>query len=196
MDRVTVAVDGVGVREPLLVRPFQGGMTGWIVVFGAIIIELVGGAVTNQKFLAAALPLLITPVAVAYAFGVVQWWQVRSYHADPVSWWHLGAIVAALLIWGLWPTAPGALDGMTGSAANACKALPTDNTADCLHHAAQALDASNLAWWLTLVLIGISALMVRRSRIAVWAALPAAFAGCQVATHFLQQLILHYQAVV
>jgi hypothetical protein len=195
MSRVTIGVDGVGVREPLLVRPFQGGMTGWIVVFGAIIVELVGGAVTNQRFLAAALPLLIAPVAVAYAFGVVQWWQVRQYGADPTSWWHLGAVAAALLIWGLWPTAPGALNGYTGSAVDACNALPTDNTADCLRHAAQALDASNLAYWLTLVLIGISALMARRSRIAVWAALPAALAGCQVATHFLEQLLLHYQAV-
>jgi hypothetical protein len=195
MSRVTVGVDGVGVREPLLVRPFQAGMTGWIVVFGAVIIELVGGAVTNQRFLGAALPLLITPVAVAYAFGIVQWWQVRSYGADPASWWHLGAVAAALLVWNLWPIAPGALNGSTGSAADACDALPTDNTAECLHRAAQALDASNLAWWLTLVLFGVSVLLARRSRIAVWTALPAALAGCQVATHFLEQLLLHYQTL-
>jgi hypothetical protein len=34
-------------------------------------------------------------------------------------------------------------------------------------------------------LILIAALLVRRSRIAAWAAIPAAFAGCELAIHFL-----------
>jgi hypothetical protein len=193
MSRVTSLSPLTSTREPLLVRPFQAGVIGWIVVFGAIIAELAGGAVTYSKFVAAALPVLIIPVAVAYSVGILQWWQVHQTGADPASWWHLGAVVAAVLVWFLWPIAPGALDGNTGSATDLCNALPTDNTAACLHRAASALDASHLAWWLALALIGVGALLARRSRIAVWATLPAALAGSQLAAHFLEQLLLHYQ---
>jgi hypothetical protein len=42
-------------------------------------------------------------------------------------------------------------------------------------------------------LIAVAALLARRSRIAAWAALPIAFAGCQLASHFLEQLLLHFQ---
>ena len=109
---------------------------------------------------------------------------------------HLGAVVAALLIWFLWPITPGPLEQSTGSASDLCNALPTDHTAACLPRAAQALDASHLSWYLALVLFGVSVLLARRSRIAVWAALPAALAGCQLAAHFLEQILLHYQPTV
>jgi hypothetical protein len=188
MSRVSSLGPVTSTREPFLVRPFQAGVTGWIVVFGAIIVELAGGALTYSKFVNAALPVLIIPVAVAYGFGIVQWWQVRRAGADPASWAHLGAVVAALLIWFLWP--------ITGSASDLCNALPTDYTAACLPRAAQALDASHLSWYLALVLFGVSVLLARRSRIAVWAALPAALAGCQLAAHFLEQILLHYQPTV
>ncbi len=193
MSRVTLRDNGVELQPPLLVRPFQGGMTGWIVVFGAIIVELIGGALTYQKFPGAALPVLIIPAAVAFGVGILQWFQARAYGADPASWWHLGAVVAALLVWFLWPQSPGPLDGNTGSAQAACQMLPTDNTAGCLHRAAQALDAAHLSWYLALVVIIAAALLTRRSRIAAWSALPVAFAGCQLAAHFLEQLLRYYQ---
>jgi hypothetical protein len=195
MSRVSSLGPLTSTRQPLLVRPFQAGVIGWIVVFGAIVVELAGGALTYSKFVGAALPVLIVPVAVAYGVGILQWWQVRQAGADPVSWWHLGAVVAALLIWFLWPIVPGALDGSTGSAPDLCSALPTDDTADCLPRAAQALDAAHLSWWLALGLIGVSVLLARRSRIGVWAAIPAALAGCELASHFLEQLLLHYQVI-
>jgi len=50
---------------------------------------------------------------------------------------------------------------------------------------AQAFDNHVLAWWSTGALIFIAALLARRSRIAAWAAIPAAFAGCELATYFL-----------
>ena len=164
MSRVSSLGPLTSTREPLLVRPFQAGVIGWIVVFGAIIAELAGGALTYSKFVGAALPVLIIPVVVAYGVGIVQWWQVRRAGADPASWARLGAVVAALLIWFLWPTTPGPLDQSTGSASDLCNALPTDHTAACLPRAAQAL--------------------------------PAALAGGQLASHFLEQLLLHYQPIV
>jgi hypothetical protein len=195
MNRVTVRDDGVELREPFLVRPFEAGVTAWIVVFGAILAELVGGALTYSKFVGAAVPALVTPAAVAVGFGLAQWWLVWQARADPASWWHLAAIPAALVIWFMWPIAPGPLDGSTGSAQQLCNALPTDNTAGCLSQAASALEASRLSYWLALGLILASGLLARRSRIAVWASLPIAFAGCQLAAHFLQALYLHFAAV-
>jgi len=123
----------------------------------------------------------------------VQWWQVRSSATEPASWWHLAGIAVGVLIWLLWPTAPGLLAGADGSARAACAVLPTTLTSDCLHRAAQALDSHNLAWWSTAALILVAALLTRRSRIAAWAAIPVALAGCVLATHFLEELLTYYQ---
>jgi hypothetical protein len=67
--------------------------------------------------------------------------------------------------------------------------------ADCLRRTAQAYDHHNLAFWSTGALILIAALLTRRSRIAAWAAIPAAAAGCQLATYFLNQIVLYYHLV-
>lgn len=172
---------------PLLTQPFAAGMTGWVVVFGAVIAELAGGAaVANQTSAVIAVPVLVFPVVVAFGFAVVQWWQVRSRGTDPPSWWHLAGVAAAALTWLLWPIVPGMLGGSralscTGSGQASCSAAP----ADYLRSAAQAFDNRYLAWWSTGVLILIAALLARRSRIAAWAAIPAAFAGCELATYFL-----------
>jgi len=140
--------------------------------------------------------VLLLPIAVTYGFAVAQWQLTRWSGLEPASWWHLGAVAAALFIWLLWPTGPAQLNGSYGSAGAACDVLPTDQTTQCLHLAAQAIDAHNLAWWGTLVLILAGASLVRWSRIAVWATIPAALAGVQLASHFLGQLLLHYQLIV
>ena len=167
-------------------------------VFGAIIAELAGGAaVANQTSAAIAVPVLIVPVVVAFGFAVVQWWQVRASAAEPSNWWHLGGTAAAMLTWVLWPTVPGALagTGVLGGTANGhsfCDVLPTGGIADCLHRAAQAADGHNVAWWSAAAVILIAALLTRRSRIAAWAAIPAALAGGQLAMYFLNQFVLYY----
>ena len=72
---------------PLLTQPFEAGLTGWIVVCGAVIAELAGGAVVaNQMSTAIAVMVLVFPVVVAFGFAVAQWWQVRSSAAEPASW--------------------------------------------------------------------------------------------------------------
>jgi hypothetical protein len=178
---------------PWLAQPWEGGMTAWIVVFGALIAVLVGAAVTNRSPNSVALPVLLAPVAVVVGFALLQWWQVRSSGAEPASWWHLLGPALAAVTWLIFPTAPGVLGGV-GNAAGACAALPTTNTAACLPVAAQAYDGHNLAWWLTAVAIVIMALLTRRSRIAAWAAIPIALAGCEIANHYLQALLTAYNA--
>jgi hypothetical protein len=178
--------------RPLLTQPWEAGVTGWIVVFGAVLTELVCSLVTYNSPAAVAVPVLLAPAAVALGVGLVQWWQTRSSGAESASWWHLAGVAAALFAWLIWPTAPAVLAGADGSAQAACNALPTTQTAQCLTLAARALDAHNLTWWLTGTLILVAALLTRRSRIAAWAAIPIAFAGCELATYFLQALVNHY----
>lgn len=180
-------------KTPLLAQPFQAGVTGWIVVMGAVIAETVGSAVTNRMSTAVVAPVLAVPVAVVLAFAVAQWWQVRSCKAEPASWWHLGGVAAAIITWTLWPTQQGALDG-AGNAAAACSNMGATLTPGCLPHAARALDNHDIVWWSTLALILIMGTLVRRSRIAAWGAIPVAFAGCAFATHFMEQLLLYYHA--
>jgi len=186
--------------EPLLTQPFAGTMTGWVVIFCAVIAELIGGAVVgNQASAAIAVPVLIAPVVVAFGFAVVQWWQVRSSGAEPTSWWHLGGIAAAAITWLLWPTVPSALQGtgvpggMRGGHGY-CYILP--NPAPCLHRAAQAADDHYLAFWCTGAVIVLAALLTRRSRIAAYAAMPAALAGSQLSAFFLTQFVLYYHLVL
>lgn len=180
-------------RAALLTQPFEAGVAGWIVVFSAVLAVLAGGAITGSMSTAITVPVLAFPVVVAFGFAAVQWWQVRSSGADRASWWHLAGVAAALFTWWVWPTVPGVLAGEDGSARAACSVLPASTTqAECLHRAAQALGSHNVTWWSTLALILVAALLVRRSRIAAWAAVPAALAGCELATHFLSQLLSFY----
>jgi hypothetical protein len=178
---------------PLLTRSWEAGVTGWIVVFGAAVAELVAGIVTNRMPTAIAAPALAFPVVLAAGFAVVQWLQMRSSAAEPASWWHLGGVAAALFIWLVYPTAPGAL-APAGTARQACVILHNDVTRDCLRRVTEAMDDRTLVWWLTGALILAAALLARRSRIAAWAAIPAAFAGCLLAAHFLELLLLYYHA--
>jgi hypothetical protein len=183
-----------GARQaPWLVEPFKAGATGFVVVIGAVLAELIGGAVTNHLSTPVVVPVLAVPVAVALGLAAVQWWQVRSSGAESASWWHLAAIAAALLAWVLWPTKPGVLDG-AGNPVAACVAVGASQTPDCLARATQALHSHDIVWWSTAALILVLALFARRSRIAVWAAIPVAFAGCELATHFMEQLLLAYNA--
>jgi hypothetical protein len=186
---------------PLLAQPFAAGMTGWVVISGAVIAEFAGGAVVaNQTSTTIALAVLITPVVVVFGFAVVQWWQVRSSGAEPAPWWHLAGVAAAIFTWLVWPTVPGPLSGTTAVASTSggrafCYVLPGAAVSDCLRRVAQAFDNHNLAWWSTGALILIAALLARRSRIAAWGAIPAALAGCQLATWFLNQIVLYYHLV-
>jgi hypothetical protein len=176
---------------PVLTRPFEAGVTGWVVVFGAVIAELAGGAaVATQMRAVIAVPVLIFPAAVASAFAVVQWWQARSWRAELASRWHLTGVAAAALTWLLWPMVPGALAGTgtlgcTGRSQALCYAAPGTAEATYLRSLAQSADYHDVALWSTGALILIAALLARRSRIAAWAAIPAAFAGCELATYFL-----------
>jgi hypothetical protein len=165
---------------------------GWVVVGGALLLVVVGGLVTNQMPMVVAAPVLVLPVAVAAGFAVVQWWQVRSSGAERAAWWHLTGIAAALLAWLLFPTTPGIL--VTDSNARAACDSLYQPTPACLSRAAQAMDYHDLVWWLTGGLILAAALLTRWSRIAAWAAIPLAVAGCLLATHFLQLLLLYYHS--
>lgn len=182
------------VRTPFLALPWEGGFTGWIVVFGGVLAELIGGIVTSSMPMAITAPVLLGPVVIAAGFAAVQWQQVRSSGAEPASWWHLTGVAAALFIWLAWPVTPSALTTVSG-ARETCILLYSP-TPGCLSRAAAAMQDSDLAWWLTLVLIAAAALLARRSRIAAWAAIPVALAGCGLAAHFLQLLIIHYHSVV
>ncbi len=192
MSRLLPSMDDLpSAPRPLLTRPWQAGVTGWVVVFGAVVAELVASTVTNRMPMVITAPALAFPVAVAGGFSVVQWWQVRSSGAEPASWWHMAGIAAALFAWLVWPTAPGVL-AAAGSARAACILL-NHPTPECLRRATHAMDNRTLVWWLTGVLILAAALLVRRSRIAAWAAIPTAMGGCALATHFLELLLLHYR---
>lgn len=167
-------------------------MTGWIVIVGAVIFELVAGIVVNTMSMAVAAPVLIAPAAIAVVLGIVQWFQARSVGAEPAHWWHLGAIPLAVFTWVAWPVTPSALLPIH-NANDACTLIYTATPA-CVARALSAMADSHITWWVTGALIVALASLARRSRIAPWAAIPVAFAGCQLASHFLELLLLHYHA--
>jgi hypothetical protein len=176
--------------HPFLTLPWQAGVTGWIVVFGGLLFELVAGVVTNSMSMAITAPVLIAPAAIAVGFAVAQWWQVRSSGSDPANWGHLVGIAGALFTWLVWPRTPAALVPIA-NVHDACVMMSTVSPG-CIARVTGAMTGSHVTWWVTGVLIVALALLVRRSRIAAWAALPVAFAGCQLSVHFLELLLLHY----
>ena len=175
---------------PFLARSWQSGVTGWIVVFGAVVVELIAGIVVNSMSMAVAAPVLIAPAAIAVGLGITQWVQMRSFRADRPSLWHVGAIAMALFTWIVWPVTPSSLLPIH-SAHDACALIYTTTPA-CIARATSAMSNSDITWWVTGAVIVALAPLARRSRIAAWAAIPVAFAGCQRATHFLELLLLHY----
>jgi hypothetical protein len=58
----------VPASRSLLAQPWSGGMAGWLVIVGALVIEMVAGIVTNSASTMVAAPVLAFPVAVAVAF--------------------------------------------------------------------------------------------------------------------------------
>jgi hypothetical protein len=179
-------------RRPFLTQPWEGGVTGWVAVFGAVLFEFIAGIVTNTASMSVAAPVLILPAAIAVGLGLWQWQQARSIRAEPVPWWHLIGIGVALLAWIIWPIVPTALQGVN-NAQDACTLVYTASPS-CLARASSALTDSNVTWWVTGAVIVALLLLARKSRIAVWAAIPVAFAGCQVSAHFLELLLVHYHA--
>jgi len=177
-------------RLPFFAQPWEAGLTGWLVVFGAVLVELVAGIVTNHLSISVAAPILITPAAIAVILGLVQWLQVRSVRVDPAPWWHLTGIGVALLAWVFWPITPSALQAVS-NAHDACVMMYTATPA-CVAQATAAMHDSSLTWWITGIVILAMAPLVRGSRIAAWAAVPVAFAGCLLASHYLELLLLHY----
>jgi len=178
---------------PLLAQPWAGGAAGWLVVFIALVADIVAGIATNKAPVLVATLVLAFLAAVAVGFSVAQHQQARSCGAEAASWWHLGGIALAALVWLTWPTSPGMLDGVK-DARQACVVLLGRTTPNCLARASHAFDGRNLVWWLTGALIVMMALLSRRARMAAWAAIPVALAGCLLATHFLELLLLHYQS--
>jgi len=176
--------------RPFLTQPWEGGVTGWIVVLGAVVIELAGGAVTNVMSMAVAAPVLVAPAAIALGFGVAQWLQMRSVHDEPVHWWHFAGAAAALFTWVVWPVTPSVLQSVP-NARYACTVLYTATPA-CLARVGSAMTDSRVTWWVTGALIIALLPLVRRSKIAAWATIPIAFGGCQLAAHFLELLLVHY----
>ncbi len=180
-------------KRPFLTLPWEGGLTGWIVVFGAILIELIGGVVTNTISMRIAAPVLVIPAVVAVVFAVAQWLQALSINDQAAPWWHLVGIGIALFAWIIWPITPPMLQPIS-NAHDACTMLYTA-TPHCVALAQGAMTGSDVTWWLTGATIVALLPLVRQSRIACWAAIPVAFAGCQLSSHFLELLLVHYHAV-
>ncbi len=180
----------VTVRPPFLARPWQGGITAWIVVFGALIAELVGGLVVNAMSALVAEIVLLVPVAIVIGCAITQWIQVQVSHGDPARWWHLVGIGAGIFTWQVWPTVPGPLQTVS-TPRDICHVVFT-TTPTCVAQATAALADSHFVFWATGAVIIALIALVRKSRIAAWAATPIALAGCQLASHYLELLLLRY----
>lgn len=176
----------------MLTRPWQGGIAGWIVVFGALIAELVGGVVVNAMSALVAEIVLLVPVALLIGFTITQWIEVQVSHADPARWWHLVGIAAGIFTWQAWPTVPGPLQTVS-TPSDICHVVFTA-TPSCLARASAALADSHFVFWATGAVIIVLIALVRKSRIAAWSATPIALAGCQLSSHYLELLLLHFHA--
>lgn len=165
-------------------------MTAWIVIFGGVVYELIAGIATQSTSNGVTISILALPIVIALFFAIWQFQQVRATNAERPHWWHLGAILVGLLVWQFWPVTPSILLPIH-NAHDACVLMFTA-TPGCIAQAKSAYFATNLTWWLTGALIVAMSSFIRYSKIGVWTAVPLAFAGCQLSSHFLQLLLHHY----
>jgi hypothetical protein len=179
------------VHQPLLTRSWEAAVTGWVVVFGAILVEIAAAVVTNRAPMSVAAPCLIVPAVFPVAVALAQWWQVTRAHGERSSWWHLSGVAIGALLWVADPTVPSAITG-AGSGRQVCGQFQADITAGCLQRADYAVSGHTMVWLITGGLIIGLALLTRRARIAAWATLPVAFAGCSLSYHYLELLLRHY----
>lgn len=170
--------------------PWQAGVTGWIIVVGGVVFELVVPVVTQSVSNPVTTAILALPIVIALVFATIQLRQVRATNSERPHLWHLGAIALGLLAWQLLPVTPPVLLPLHG-ARDICtfmfQATPT-----CIAMTKSAFFASNLTFWLTGGLIVALIPLARYSRIGAWTAVPLAFAGGQLSSHFLQYLLHHY----
>ncbi len=161
----------------------------WIVSAGAFVAVLAGVLVTHLMSTRVMAITLAVPVVIVVAVAAYEWWTARGYcHVLPRP--HLLGVVAGLVTWLLYQRAPSGLS-FHPSPTRLC-AYVDRPTAECLTRAAAARSHSDLAWWLTGVLILMLATLARRSRTAAWSAPAIGFAGGGFALHFVEALIHAY----
>jgi hypothetical protein len=179
------------VRQPLLTRSWEASVTGWVVVFGAILLAVGAAVVTNRAPMSVTAPCLIVAAVFPIAIALAQWWQVTRAHGERSSWWHLGGVAIGALLWVADPIVPSALTGAS-SGRQVCGQFQADITVGCLQRADYAVSGHTMVWLITGGLIVGLALLTRRARIAPWASIPVAIAGCSLSYHYLELLLLHY----
>jgi hypothetical protein len=165
-------------------------MTGWIVIVGGVVYELIVPIFIQSASNPVTFAVLAVPVVVALVLAVIQLQQVRATNSERPSWWHLSAIAIALIVWQFFPVTPPVLLPIHG-AHDTCGFMYTATPA-CIAVAKSAYFASNLSFWITGALIVALIPLVRYSKIGVWTAVPLAFAGDQLSLHFLQLMLHHY----
>ena len=170
--------------------PWQAGVTGWIVIVGGVVFELIVPIFTQSVSNPVTIAILALPIVVALVFAFLQLQQVRATNSERPHLWHLGALALGLLVWQLWPVTPSVLLPIHG-AHDTCVFMYTATPA-CIALAKSAYFASNLAFWVTGGLIVALIPLARYSKIGAWTAIPLGFAGGQVASHFLQLMLHHY----
>lgn len=175
---------------PFFTLPWQAGITAWSVIFGGIVYELVVPIFTQSVANPVTIAILAVPIVVALVLAVIEMRQVRATNSERPHLWHLGAIALGLLIWQLWPRTPSILLPIHG-AHDTCVFM-FQATPACIALAKSAYLGSNLSFWITGGLIVALIPLARYSKIGAWTAVPIAFAGSQLSSHFLQLMLHHY----
>jgi hypothetical protein len=131
---------------------------------------------------ALAVPVLVFAASTAYE------WQAGRRLGIELTRLHLIAVVAGLVIWLMYQTAPGSLS-FDPSSAQLCDYVGHRMDRACLAKADAARLHSEITWWSTGALIAIFGLFARRSRTAAWTAPAIAIAGSALALYFLEVFV-------
>lgn len=189
-DPVMNETNGVNAQLPRMARSWWLGCQAWAVALGGFVVVLLGAMVTHLKSTPVMGLTLGVPVAAVVALSVQEFLAARR-HTTRLSRMHLFGVAIGLLVWLLYPTAPGDLS-FNPSPEALCRYAQRPGSPECLAHAGAARLHAHVAWFATGALILLLAPLARRSRSAAWGTAAVGFAGAAFALHFLEVFVHPY----
>jgi hypothetical protein len=172
---------------PRMARSWTATCQAGIVAIGGFLAVIIIAMVTHRSSPWVMVSALAVPVLIFAAVTAYEWRAGRQLGIE-LTRLHLFAVVAGLVLWLMYQTAPGSLP-FDPTSAQLCDYVGHQMDRACLVKADAARLHSDIAWWSTGALIVIFGLFARRSRTAAWTAPAIAVAGSVSALYFLEVFV-------
>jgi hypothetical protein len=172
-------------ESPLVRRAGWLRIRAWIVCAAGVVAVFVGASVTDRMSFGVAAVTLATPVVIFAGFAVAEVLEARRTGVV-LPRGHLAGPGVAVVLWLIYTA--GAAGDLNFGKGFYCRSIIGDPATACLRDAGHTLHNAHLVSWTGLAMVGVFALLARRSRVAAWSTIPLVLAAQTLALHLLVPL--------